>query len=84
MWLEVSAQVLDPWACTACHSAAYPSGGVDLSSKDATSLWIVPGDPEASRLIQVMQSGAMPPGGPNVAPEALDLVRRWIESGGAL
>jgi hypothetical protein len=77
--------------CMACHSAKASSGGLTLTSREALlaggarGAAIVPGNPEASLLIQaVRQTGdlKMPPGGALSEAEQATLAR-WVENGAA-
>lgn len=79
-------------ACYECHGASEQKVGLRLDRR-ATALAgsdfgeypvIVPGDADASLLFQLVEEGAMPPSGHTVlAPEEVELLRRWID-GGAL
>ncbi len=80
--------------CTVCHGLRRQEGGLDLRSK-ATMLRggksgpvIVPGKPEASRLIQKLRAGQMPPRGRLVEasvkpaePDEIEVLSRWIAAG---
>ncbi|PKL09184.1 MAG: hypothetical protein CVV51_05080 [Spirochaetae bacterium HGW-Spirochaetae-7] len=61
--------------CSACHGWASGYDGIIGSGK------IVPGDPGASLLISVVESGYMPPAGPKFKADELDAVRAWIAAG---
>lgn len=74
--------------CAGCHGADRASGNVRLHTRAAAmkSNLIVPGKPEQSRLLQVMelpsnQPKAMPPGGPQLSKAERDAVRAWIAEG---
>ncbi|MEE9385158.1 MAG: c-type cytochrome domain-containing protein [Nannocystaceae bacterium] len=75
--------VLDDY-CGRCHNASTQSGGVDLSSQRAlidTGV-VVPGDADRSRIVRVLQAGAMPPPGqPRPPQEAVSWLRGWIADG---
>lgn len=69
--------------CVACHNSAKASGGLALTSQKNA---VVPGKPDASLLYKLTElpanrAGAMPPGGPRLSEEKLNLLRRWIEQG---
>ena len=75
--------------CAACHSAQLGSGGLRLVSRQALlsggnrGASIVPGDPDASVLIQaVRQSGdlKMPPGG-KLEPAEIATLEKWVADG---
>ena len=82
-------------SCFKCHSdaRARPKAGLRLDSREglaqaAEDYWLIPGDPDDSRLLTVAglpkgHDEAMPPAGqaPAVNPEQLALLRRWIEQG---
>lgn len=83
----------------ACHGSAAPARGLDLQSDPFGSLVdvasatdpaikrVVPGEPDASLLLQVLigPSGGVRqmPLGAEVTPEELEQVRAWIEAGAA-
>jgi formate dehydrogenase gamma subunit len=81
-WDGEVAALFDP-ACTGCHGSSNQTSGLDLSSYEAAVAGgdrgpgIVPGDPEASVIVEIM-SGSHPA---VLAPEDLDLLIAWIESG---
>ena len=61
--------------CSSCHSWASDYDGIVGSGK------IVAGNPGASLLVSVVESGYMPLSGPTFSPEELDAVRLWIAAG---
>ena len=70
--------------CYACHgpAAAFPPGGVKLSSKKSTMRAIDPGSPFTSLLFKVIWKGTMPPRGqrqPTAAQVAM--LQQWITEG---
>ncbi|TPV92475.1 MAG: hypothetical protein B7733_25520 [Myxococcales bacterium FL481] len=70
--------------CVRCHNGSSPSGGVDLSGHAGVlaSGVVVPGDPDASRLLAVVADGVMPPAGQPTPPdEAVGWIRAWIAAG---
>jgi hypothetical protein len=75
-----------PSNCTgsACHDPGIQKG-IDLSSqaKGYTSIrtQLIPGAPDTSTLVIVLQSGAMPRGRPQMPAADLDLIRAWIQAG---
>ncbi|NDH94663.1 MAG: DUF1549 domain-containing protein, partial [Planctomycetia bacterium] len=76
-------------SCTHCHGEeAEIAGGVDLRLHrfmlrpgDSGEPLIVSGKPDASRLIQVIESGEMPQEGRPVPAEQLALLRQWVVAG---
>jgi formate dehydrogenase gamma subunit len=81
-WDVEIAALFDP-TCTGCHGASNQTSGLDLSSYDSALTGgsrgpgIVPGDPEASVIVQMM-GGSHPA---QLSPEDLDLLITWIEAG---
>ncbi len=75
--------------CTLCHGEEEkPKGGVDLRLRrfmdaplDGGATLLVPGKPEASELVAIIERGEMPKKGHPVPPEQLDIIRRWIAQG---
>ena len=88
--------------CTACHSSIgrTPSGGMSLdhdvaydsivnvaSNRKAGAIRIVPGNPDASYLVQKVEGAAgiagvrMPQGGPYLSDGQILILRRWIQLG---
>ncbi len=72
--------------CLECHSGSDPEGGLDLSQRTSALAGgsegpvILPGDPEGSRLWQLIATDEMPPEHP--LPEAeRERVRTWIAEG---
>ena len=71
--------------CYACHSgaSATPLGGLRVDTREGLGKVLVPGDPEASRVLQVLRYDSavkMPPSG-KLPPEQIEDVRRWIATG---
>ncbi|MDA1056123.1 MAG: PSD1 and planctomycete cytochrome C domain-containing protein [Planctomycetota bacterium] len=76
--------------CFDCHGAADElKGGLDLRLRrfaekgGESGAAIVPGDAEASYLVQRLVAGEMPPGEKKLAAEQIDTIRRWIAAGAA-
>jgi formate dehydrogenase gamma subunit len=71
-------------ACTTCHGEGGGLGGLDLTSYagalagGVSGPAIVPGDPEASLLVQRQQTGGHPG---QLTPEELARLIAWIEAG---
>jgi hypothetical protein len=59
--------------CGSCHVWATSISGIAGR--------VAPGDPAASPLMMMIDSGRMPQGGPGLAPEESDPIREWILSG---
>lgn len=90
-------------ACTACHVGPSPAAGMNLADSSAyaalvnvpsrfkpDAIRVVPGDPDASYLIQKIEGAPgivgerMPrTGGPYLTPNQVLIIRRWIELGAA-
>ena len=78
-------------SCTHCHGEDEDiAGGVDLrlhrfliGPRDAGEPVVNPGRPEASLLIHVIATGAMPQEGKPLSASQLDLLRRWVAAGAA-
>lgn len=76
-------------ACTHCHGEEEPiQGGVDLrlrrfllAEADGGEPVIVPGDPDASLLVRVVESGEMPAEGKPLEPAQIATLRAWIAAG---
>ena len=71
--------------CGECHNDTARTAGLSLTSYagiTAAAGVVVPGDPDGSMLIQMIQDGMMPPGGrtPPTADE-LAALRAWILQG---
>ncbi len=75
--------------CLECHRGSDPKGGLTLEHRDG---WtdagvILPGRPDASRIIEVIQSEdpdeRMPPpeSGPPLAPAQIRALQKWIAEG---
>lgn len=93
---SLNANVFVPY-CLECHQPRPsknkgPAGGLDLTTyesaiasraEDDDSLIIVPGQPDQSSLVEVMQKGTMPR--PNTAPRlsknVADALAEWIKNG---
>jgi hypothetical protein len=65
-------------ACTVCHSGANPAGSVDLASYAGVmgSSVVVPGDADASVLVQQLEGGHR-----NQLQADIDMIRTWIQEG---
>ncbi len=71
-------------SCYACHGPKVQMAGLRLDARPRAEI-LSPGDSAKSRLIQRITSSdvhtRMPLGGPPLAPEKIDLLRRWVDSG---
>jgi cytochrome c553 len=75
--------------CTLCHGEeANPKGGVDLRLRrlmdaptDSGAILLVPGNPEASELVAIIERGEMPKKGHPVPPAELAVIRKWVAQG---
>ena len=81
--------------CVHCHGeqrlANMPSFGDTraLAALRGPGKWIVPGNPDASRFLQVVtlsdaQPGAMPPTGHAISKKNIAVLRSWITAGAPL
>jgi formylglycine-generating enzyme required for sulfatase activity len=75
-------------ACFGCHGPDKALGGFRVDSSEMIRKALVPGDPFKSSLLQrVMRGpnepGAMPPGGPPLRKEQIEVLRAWIQEGAA-
>lgn len=76
--------------CTSCHSGDSAQAGLHLDSREAllrggkSGPAVIPGQPSESLLILKVtgQHGLpMPPSGPRLTPDAVAILRAWIEQG---
>jgi hypothetical protein len=97
---SIQANVFTP-ICTACHTGASAPQGLRLdagtscanlinahSPQDSSLIRVVPGNPNASFIIQKLEGtqtvGArMPFGGPYLPQSTIDVIRQWIATGAA-
>jgi hypothetical protein len=76
----------DPSNCmgAGCHDPGKEKG-IDLSTSQTgyttISARLVPGSPDSSKLVTVLQSGDMPAGRPHMPAANIDLIRAWIQTG---
>jgi hypothetical protein len=82
-WDETVAAFFSP-ACTVCHGSDLASGGLSLASYEAalaggeSGPGIVPGDPDGSVIVQVMEAGGHPA---MLDAGQLATLRDWIAGG---
>ena len=79
-------------ATAGCHSGDQPAAGMNLSAGSSLASMvgipstqsplniIEPGDPDNSYLVQQLETGAMPQGGPMLSEANIAAVRGWISS----
>lgn len=73
--------------CVSCHSGAGAPHGVTCTSYDALlhngmfPPLVVPGNPEASSLYQVVANGTMPKGQASLSANQLSAIYTWIKNG---
>lgn len=68
--------------CTHCHGEEEkPEGGVDLRLRRFMDEIIVPGQPEKSKLVEVIRSGEMPEKGKPLTETQLGVIEKWIAQG---
>ncbi len=83
--LQASALQILSQNCTACHGSSSGSANIygltDVNHLIADGL-IVPGDPNQSYLLRVIQNNQMPPSGP-LSQGDKETLRLWILGGGA-
>ena len=67
-----------------CHDPGTEKG-IDLSTPQmgytTISHRLVPGSPDSSELVTVLQSGDMPRGRPHMAGADIDRIRAWVKAG---
>jgi nitrate/TMAO reductase-like tetraheme cytochrome c subunit len=69
--------LLDAKCGVSCHGAATALGGFDSTSYAGVSAAVVPGDPDASKFVQLQRSEHPA----KLTPEELDLIIEWILAG---
>jgi cytochrome c553 len=75
--------------CTLCHGEEEkPKAGVDLRLRrfmdaptESGATLLVPGKPEASELVAIIERGEMPKKGKPVPPAELAIIKKWIAQG---
>ena len=86
-WDDAKAILSD--RCTKCHGGVKHKGGLDLRAVPnilrggESGPAVVPGDPSASLLVEVLQADgdpSMPPKGDPLAPEEVAKISQWIVS----
>jgi hypothetical protein len=88
-WFETKVRPLLSTHCISCHSAEAAKGGIRLDDPemlgagDSEEPVVLPGDPDGSRLIQVVRYTAdvkMPPAGP-IPAAAVRTLEEWVNRG---
>jgi len=68
--------------CTHCHGEEEkPEGGLDLRLRRFMDEIVVPGQPEKSKLVEVIRSGEMPEKGEPLKAAQLAVIEQWIAQG---
>jgi mono/diheme cytochrome c family protein len=66
--------------CTPCHGSAKGVNVLRLESLLATKV-VVPGKPDASKLLQVIKDGSMPLGGSKLPDAEIRTLEAWVKAG---
>jgi mono/diheme cytochrome c family protein len=85
---SIRANIFAP-KCLSCHSGTSPQAGINLESPDTIvasaamhgHAIIVPGVADESHLVEVVEQGTMPPGGPKLSDAEIAAIRDWINQG---
>jgi hypothetical protein len=73
--------------CTKCHTGAEAQGGLDVRTRAAlikggkSGAAFLSGEPDRSPIMARVRSGQMPPGGPKLDDNEIELLRKWVELG---
>jgi mono/diheme cytochrome c family protein len=73
--------------CLSCHGGGRANRGLSFDTYDTLMAGsnngpvIIPGNPNGSRLIQLVQSGTMPKQGPKLTPDQIQILIDWILAG---
>jgi mono/diheme cytochrome c family protein len=73
--------------CAGCHGGSQGRAGFSVDSYStvmagsANGPVIVPGNPDNSKLIQLVQQGIMPKVGPKLTPDELQILVDWVKQG---
>ena len=74
-------------SCVGCHGGLKTSKGLDLKSYASlmtgsqNGAVVIAGDPDNSKLVQLIVAGKMPKKGPKLTAEQLQLIKDWIKAG---
>ncbi len=66
--------------CASCHAAGGAAAKYDLTTYQGVTALVVPGQPDSSKLYQMLVEGKMPPTG-KLDSMSLAKVRDWIAQG---
>lgn len=88
-WISFADQIAPIFygRCLACHNARNAQGGYNMAtfaaihSHGESGTAIQPGDADDSRLLQLIEEGAMPYDADPLPAEEVTLIRRWIDQG---
>ena len=87
-FFEEGVQAILKENCLQCHGSKIQKAELDLSTREGilegseSGPIVEAGDPEESLLYEMVSEGLMPPEGkPPLSEEAIEAIRRWIESG---
>jgi len=83
---DIQPVLISRCASTGCHDAITHKGGYVFSSYSTTMTTVSPGNPNNSKLYEVIKPGSgedkMPPGGsPQMTTAEIDSIRAWISYG---
>ena len=73
--------------CQQCHGAGRAEAGLSLASHASATAGssygpvVVPGSSATSRLVEVIVSGDMPPGGRQLTESEIQAISAWIDAG---
>jgi mono/diheme cytochrome c family protein len=67
--------------CVRCHGGARKFANLDLKSAKSLKDVVVPGKPEESLIIDLIEAGKMPMGGIPVGKADLATLKAWIAAG---
>lgn len=74
-------------SCVGCHGGLKTSKGLDLKSYASlmagsqNGAVVIAGDPDNSKLVQMIVAGKMPKKGDKLTAEQLQLIKDWIKAG---
>ena len=75
-------------AVAGCHAGGAPKGGLNLETYDNfkkggnSGAAFKPGNGKGSNIVNRIDGGGMPPGGPPLKQDQIDLFIKWIDAGG--
>ena len=70
-------------SCMPCHAADKGAGGLRLDRRANAAKSLSPNESSLLRtiMLETGKPGAMPPGGPQLAPEQLKVLKQWVAEG---